>query len=156
MSRIYLATGLQNQDNYRAAREVIMKAGHEITYDWTLGFTERFDRTVQYLEDTSKEEVKGVLSADLVVAMLPGGRGTHAELGMAIAKEIPVIFYSPKSALMMPTIETCAFYWHPGVLKCTGPFGAFLENLPRMIPEVLEKGHTNDLGPTVHVDGGRC
>ena len=45
--------------------------------------------------------------------MLPGGRGTHAELGMAIAFRKPVILIATDDQLLAGADErTCAFYSH--------------------------------------------
>ena len=52
--------------------------------------------------------------ADVLVVLLPGGYGTHVEIGAALALGKPVILHAPDRK----TLETpylCVFHYHPAV-----------------------------------------
>lgn len=112
--KIYTATKLTNVDAARAINRVLVAAGHEITYDWAVHGSMQ-DSPDQWSE-VSRKEMDGVRSADLVVVILPGGRGTHAEMGAGIALSKPVLILGQK-AVFEEGGYTCAFYHHPTVRK---------------------------------------
>jgi len=59
-------------------------------------------------------ELQGVREADVLVVLLPGGYGTHVEIGAALALGKPVILHAPDRK----TLETpylCVFHYHPAV-----------------------------------------
>lgn len=120
--KFYIATRLE-----RAARAELLAlhltlAGHEITYPWwqhgAVG-REGSERLIQ----VSILETQGVLTADAVIALLPGGRGTHAELGIALGAGKPVIVWDETNEAFQLTDATCAFYWHPLVHQLRGDLG---------------------------------
>ena len=52
--------------------------------------------------------------ADVLLVLLPGGYGTHVEIGVALALEKPVILHAPnRETLAAP--YPCIFHYHPGV-----------------------------------------
>ena len=60
------------------------------------------------------QELNGVCEADVLVVLLPGGFGTHVEIGAALALGKPVILCAPNQK----TLETpypCVFHYHPNV-----------------------------------------
>ena len=75
--------------------------------------------------------MRGVAQAELVVLLLPGGRGTHTELGMAIASPgvRRIIVWSESSAPFDGSDGFCVFYHHPRVERLVCPFPALLERL---------------------------
>lgn len=56
-------------------------------------------------------------AADIVFVLLPGGFGTHVELGMALGFGKKVIVHSVDPDIFTKTQGTCAFYHHPIVFK---------------------------------------
>jgi nucleoside 2-deoxyribosyltransferase len=57
-------------------------------------------------------EIAAVREADALVVLLPGGYGTHVEIGAALALEKPVILHAPnRETLDMP--YPCIFHYHP-------------------------------------------
>lgn len=114
--KYYIATKLENHRTHNRVRDHLTALGHEITYDWTPHgpvFRSGLDR----VREVAELETRGVLDADFVVVLWPSGRGTHVELGMAIAANKPVIFISDVEAHHEATTETCAFYHHPLVRR---------------------------------------
>jgi len=95
MISVYVASGLENWKRARRIINALQAAGIQITYDWTtwgekiFGETGVVDqsqiRAESNLRETAENEIHGVLSADIILALLPGGRGTHFELGLACA-----------------------------------------------------------------------
>ena len=65
------------------------------------------------VRDTAVKELTGVVSADAVIVLWPGGRGTHVELGAALALGKRVFLMSEVLDHHRATKETCAFYHHP-------------------------------------------
>jgi nucleoside 2-deoxyribosyltransferase len=115
--RYYIATKLENHAQHNKVRDVLNAMGHQITYDWT-SHGPVWTSGIGRIREVSILETNGVLDADVVVILWPGGRGTHVELGMAIAARKPVIFMSTNLEHHIASPETCAFYHHPLVDKC--------------------------------------
>jgi len=85
--RFYIASAL---DNVLAVRELagilVEDYGWVWAYDWTKHWSvppESLQRTAEIAE----EEIDGVYDADVIIGLLPGGRGTHMELGMGLVTE---------------------------------------------------------------------
>lgn len=119
----YIASGLENAAAVRALKTVLDAEGWHHTYDWTVHGAVSVDR----LPEVSAE---GVWMADVVIVLLPGGRGTHTELGIAIGMVDPVVFgpdedrmrivvYSANPGDFEIKGQTCAFYHHPCVERFT-------------------------------------
>jgi hypothetical protein len=75
--RFYLGTGLGNAE---VANEVILQLegyGYECAFNWT--------RSTADYEGLPEREIEAIRQADFCVFLLPGGRGTHIEMGAAIA-----------------------------------------------------------------------
>ena len=112
--RIYVATGF---DNIARGREVIAAfraSGHAITFDWPA--TGPQGQSGESLQQAAENELAGVRNADVVVALLPGGRGTHAEIGMALAFDKPTVIVAETNTFPVDN-TTCCFYHHPNVLR---------------------------------------
>lgn len=117
--RVYVAGAVAgpgaNIDGVREIQAAFRAAGWTVTYDWTehgvLTGCGEMRRARAALD-----EVAGVASANVLVVRLPGFRGTHVELGIAIGAGIPVLIVaeSPQARLDERGVE-CAFYSHPSV-----------------------------------------
>ncbi len=114
---VYIATRLENHVKYGEVRDALAKIGIEISYDWTT-HGPVWRSGVRVIQKTALAEMQGVEDGDFCIVILPGGRGTHVELGMALAmkKKVLVLAESPETQAMQGAIpETCAFYHHPNV-----------------------------------------
>ncbi len=118
----YIASGLENFERVRALKRVLDEAGWRHTYDWTVHGS--VQREPGRLAEVAKYEVSGVFRADVVIVLLPGGRGTHVELGIALGTAATVeptpriVIYTPASEEDFGTGgKTCVFYHHPLVEK---------------------------------------
>ena len=119
----YLASGLENASQVSAVAARLRAAGWQQTYDWTVHGSVA-GTGARRIAEVAAAESKGVMEADVVVVLLPGGRGTHVELGMAVGRGIPVVLYHPDPAVFnndtIPSDSsqrTCAFYFLPSVVR---------------------------------------
>ena len=89
---IYVASNLLQYKRVRHTNNVLRDHGVEITYDWTPHAEELFasdapdNRPEEELCEIGLNEVRGVAQAQFLLVLLPGGRGTHFELGQAYQK----------------------------------------------------------------------
>lgn len=112
----YIATQLERGVFAEEVCLELEKLGRTCTYPWW-----RLHGSVQgdgeaRVAEVAEGERRGVLDADLVVVLLPGGRGTHAELGMAVAKRktVLVVATTSESAVQLDAGvkgACCAFYF---------------------------------------------
>jgi nucleoside 2-deoxyribosyltransferase len=106
--QFYLATRLENIETAKAVIETLQSRGLVCTYDWTThgpvwaGGKER-------LEEVAIKELGGVFDADVVIVILPGGRGTHVEMGFAMGLGKPIILVGDGRNFEAHE-GTCAFY----------------------------------------------
>ena len=133
--RVYIATKLENTEAHNRVRDELAVDGWHLTYDWTTHgpvWREGHKR----MGEVAVAELKGVRDAAVVVVLLPGGRGTHAELGMALAFGKPVVL-AVTAPGQYEAENACAFYYHPSVRIApahegtTGIARACWEVLPR-------------------------
>ena len=129
--KYYIATKLENHAAHNRLRDTLNALGHQITYDWTT-HGPVYRSGLNRVREVAELETFGVTKADLVIVLWPGGRGTHCELGMALAAGIHVIFVSDNEAHHEATTETCAFYHHPLVIRCRT-----VDEIPAIIPQLI-------------------
>jgi len=109
----YIATGLDNMPAHNDLRDKLNALGHHITYDWT-EHGPAFQHGLKHLSRVASLEVTGVADAELFVLLWKGGRGTHVELGIAIAHGALVAIITDVEDHHQSTRDTCAFYHYPG------------------------------------------
>ena len=124
--KFYIASKLENAEIVKRVAAVLKAAGHEHTYDWTEHGSVQGEGEAR-LREVAENERQGVLDADMVIVILPGGRGTHAELGMAAAWERPIMICAETDELFQADTHTCAFYWLYAVDRIVGPIDTWLE-----------------------------
>lgn len=128
--KFYVASGVPNAEKVNRAARALEQRGHERTYDWTRhgdvsGETPERKREVAYTE------MRAVADAQLVVLLLPGRFGTHAELGVSLAtsENKRILLWSESSAPFDGESGFCVFYHHPAVERFVCPFEEFLDYL---------------------------
>ena len=119
---IYVASGLENREQAAALIRQLSMDGHTITYDWTQRGDVRNSGDLAMIE-TAQREVNAVAEAELVILLLPGGKGTHTELGLALAtrENKKIWIWSETEEVFGHGDATCVFYHHPEVscLSCS-------------------------------------
>ena len=131
--KFYVASGVSNAEKVNLAATALSAAGHTRTYDWTThGDVSKADPA--FKRQVAASESCGVLEAELVVLLLPGRFGTHAELGMALASSgnKRILLWSESSAPFDGTEGFCVFYHHPAVERVVCPFEELLGRLARI------------------------
>lgn len=110
--KIYVASGLEQLERVSELITTMKFAGYEVTYDWTKHGPLQ-DRSDMWAS-VGQAELSGVLRADVLIALLPGGRGTHFEMGAAVmsGKRVIVVGHDPAFQT-----RTCLFYHHPSVTR---------------------------------------
>jgi len=124
--KFYIASKLENAENVKRLASVLKARGWTHTYDWTQHGSVQHEGEKQIAE-VAENEIKGVIEADIVVVLLPGGRGMHAELGAANALGIPVFIQSADESLFLHNERICAFYFNKNVRRITGNESNLLE-----------------------------
>lgn len=113
--RIYVAASFEQRNDARSLHEVLRKAGHTITADWTAHKEINSLKTENERENLKRqyaiEDTDGVKTATIYVLLLGDRKsfGAHIELGIALGanlKRICIIGRPDKSQL---------FYSHPAI-----------------------------------------
>lgn len=128
--KFYVASGVPNAEKVQRAAAVLTDAGHERTYDWTR-HGDVSKTPPERKREVASLEARGVAEAELVVLLLPGRFGTHAELGVALATSANkrILLWSETSAPFDGTEGFCVFYHHPAVERMVSPFEELLTYL---------------------------
>ncbi|PKR83991.1 group-specific protein [Heyndrickxia camelliae] len=94
--RFYIASSFQNIEMVRELSSKLLENGFQQTYDWTQN-----DKTVgkEELMRIGTKEKEAVTNCDLFILLLPGGKGSHTELGIALGTGVPKIY------ILNPDIE---------------------------------------------------
>ena len=130
--RYYVASGIPNAKKVNEVAQVLNARGFTRTYDWT-SHGSVADAPAEMKQAVALREIGGVTSADLVILLLPGRFGTHAELGAAIAtaENKHILLWSETSDPFDGLRDFCVFYHHPAVERMVCPFEEFLSYLTK-------------------------
>lgn len=115
--KLYVAGRLSREDGVRSVMDALRTLGHEITYDWTTHGS--LQAHPDMWADVSDKELNGVLTASEVVVFQSGGRGTHVELGAALAtgKRVHMILDLSEEEMKDRFGYECIFHHHPAVTR---------------------------------------
>lgn len=114
--KFYIASSFKNIDKVRYVSERLKDKGFVHTYDWTLN--ENIS-TLEEIKMIGQKEKNAVIEADFVVILLPAGKGSHIELGIAIGNGKKIYLYSPNQEA--DNLETTSTFYHlPEIEKCIG------------------------------------
>lgn len=126
----YIASALKNAKQVSLYAEKLKACGWHLTYDWTKDIDDEI--TPKRLAAYAAAEQKALVDSDLVVVVLPAGRGAHVELGMALALH-KRIFLCATNETDFQLENTVAFYEMPGIVKLCGTIDenvAAIQNYP--------------------------
>ena len=128
--KFYVASGVPNAEKVNIVARALSEKGYVRTYDWTAHGSVA-DAPDERKRQVAANEINGVLSAELVVLLLPGRFGTHAELGAAIASHANkrILLWSESDAPFTGERDFCVFYHHPAVERLVCPFPELLDLL---------------------------
>lgn len=111
--RMYLGSSIDNIEKTKLLIHSLGRHNWRITHDWTIQGVIEQDHL---LSAHAIAMLHGVMRADVVGIILPGGRGTHVELGAAIATNKPCILFADNFELLKgkgTSGRVSCFYRHP-------------------------------------------
>jgi nucleoside 2-deoxyribosyltransferase len=116
IKRFYVASSFKNIDTVRYVSNELKNKGYIQTYDWTQN--ERAS-TVEDLKEIGQKERNAVLEADFIIVLLPAGKGSHIEFGIALGQGKRIYLHSQDDEVNK--FETTSTFYHlPEVKKCIG------------------------------------
>ncbi len=130
--KYYIATSLTRARDHNLIRDALKSLKHELSYDWTHHGSVK-SVSLERLQEVAILELNGVLESDFVVVLLPGGHGTHLELGFALGSGKKVFLHTEDPSLFELGPQTNAFYHHPNLIRLCCP----LHHLPNAIHSEL-------------------
>ena len=121
--KFYIASRLENEKNVKTLARQLKKAGYEQSYDWTTHGSAQ-GKPDNEIMSVAKREYHGAFMADFIVLLLPGARGTHTELGVALASQNVKDIYIWGNSVedFHKDGRVCSFYYHPKVTRLVCPF----------------------------------
>jgi len=94
MTRVYVASRLDNYKTVQLFQDRLRQHGFQITLDWAAVHQRELEGDVAAEPPTFNQQmIDAVRTADAVLFLTPGGRGAHVELGVALGANIPVFLY---------------------------------------------------------------
>lgn len=80
MMNFYIASSFQNVQQVRELAKLLRQKGWNHTYDWT---ENQKAESYACLAEIGKKEMKAVSESELLIVILPAGKGSHIEMGIA-------------------------------------------------------------------------
>ncbi len=115
--KFYIGSGMAGCESVNYYAKHLKQNGWQQTYDWVKNVNA--DVSIDDMIEYAKHEKKGIEDADVVIILLPAGRGAHIELGMALALNKKVFLCAPSQNDF--TVEnTVAFYGLSNIKQLTG------------------------------------
>lgn len=106
--KFYVAASLLDDARAQLVYDELERRGHRITYKWVSDtYSDKLPIKVQ--KQIAINEIIGAREADALILIAPGRRGTHVELGAALASEVPVLL----TMVVLEEMEPHSFYHHP-------------------------------------------
>jgi len=115
--KFYIGSGFKNCELVNYYSKKLEENGWKHTYNWAKNFSG--DETIEDLIKYSKLEQQGIIDSDVVIILLPAGRGTHIELGMALALN-KKIFLCSATEEEFSIENTVNFYQLPNIVRLVG------------------------------------
>jgi hypothetical protein len=125
MNKFYVASSFQNVDIVRFVSGQLKKMGYVHTYDWTKN---KRASTIEDLKEIGQEEKIAVMAADFLIVLLPAGKGSHIELGIALGQGKKIYLYSDNNEVRNFEI-TSTFYHLPEVDIVIGTIDELLKKV---------------------------
>lgn len=139
--KYYLATRVENWFAANEIADALNGAGWFQTYRWT-GHGK--NGNVEHLGDgikreVAENEVNGVLAADVLIVLAPGGRGTHCEVGVALGSNKPIFIWAEKEKdLKSADGQITTFYYHSNVTRCICSRDEVIKNMLHWSKEYIK------------------
>lgn len=105
--KFYVASSFQNLEAVQFVSGQLQNRGYVQTYDWTKN---NRASTIEDLKEIGQEEKKAVMKADFLIVLLPAGKGSHIELGIALGQGKRIYLYSQNNEVS--NFETTSTFYH--------------------------------------------
>lgn len=128
--KFYIGSGFKNCELVNYYSKKLEENGWKNTYNWTKNINK--DITIEDLKEISKLEQRGISDSDIVIILLPAGRGTHIELGMSIALN-KKIFLCTSNKEEFSIENTVGFYQIPSIIKLIGTADENIKEIMKVI-----------------------
>ena len=149
MRSIYVGSGLSNAEQVIELWQRLQVEFKDLqfTYQWYL----KGSVPLEQWEEVSQLEYNGVLAADIFILLCPGKKGSHTELGIALATCPNVIVCGTEQEMEPQGVNTkepgsvypSIFYYLPSVTRVI--HDGTIEDLFNQVKEVLyEKVYSKD------------
>jgi nucleoside 2-deoxyribosyltransferase len=110
--RFYIAARKDRADEVDTVAAALSERGWQRTFKWS---GQEPQAAADYTA-LAVAELDGVREADVLIVLLPGGYGTHVEIGAALALGKTVIIHAPDTQTLA-TPYPCVFHYHPRVTR---------------------------------------
>ena len=125
----YIGSGMKNCELVKYYANVLEKNGWKQTYDWCKNINN--DVSIEDMKLYAQKESQAIIDSDVVIILLPAGRGSHIELGMALALKKKIFLCSnTKEAFNIE--NTVAFYGLPNIVQLCESADKNLENIIKL------------------------
>lgn len=130
MEYFYVASSFKNIDSVQYVANQLISKGFIQTYDWTKNAKAKSKNslTLKDLREIGQHEKDAVLKSDIVIVLLPGGKGTHIEFGIALGQGKKVYLHSLNGEVN-DLENTSTFYHLPEVEKSHGSLDDLLNKI---------------------------
>ena len=113
----YIGSGMKNCELVNYYAKILKENDWKQTYNWVENINE--DVSIEDMTVYAKLESQGIIDSDVVIILLPAGRGAHIELGMALALN-KKIFLCSATKEEFSIENTVAFYGLPNIIQLIG------------------------------------
>ncbi len=127
--KFYIGSGMKNCELVNYYSKILEENGWKHTYNWAKNING--DETIEDLIEYSKLEQQGIIDSDVVIILLPAGRGTHIELGMALALN-KRIFLCSETKEEFSIENTVNFYQLPSIVRLVGTVDENLKEISKL------------------------
>jgi hypothetical protein len=121
----YIASSFANIKAVATVSGKLKQQGFRQTYDWTL--TGRA-ASIEQLQEIGAHERQAVQAADFVVVLLPAGKGSHIEMGIALGANKKVYLHSLTNEVY-DIDKTSTFYQLPEVEIVVGSLDELIKKI---------------------------
>lgn len=127
--KFYIGSGMKNCELVNYYSKVLKENDWQQTYDWVKNVNDDVD--IAEMVEYATLEKQGIVDSDVVIIVLPAGRGAHIELGMALALS-KKLFLCSATEEEFSIENTVAFYELPNVVKLVGDANQNLKEIFRI------------------------
>ena len=117
MVKFYIGSGMKNCELVNYYAKILKRKGWNLTYNWVENIND--DVSIEDMTSYAISESQGIVDSDVVIILLPAGRGAHIELGMALALN-KKIFLCSETKDEFSIENTVAFYGLPNIIQLIG------------------------------------